>query len=33
MNPGKSRAAERPAEIDLVAVEALDEALAVMGQA
>ena len=32
MNPGKARAAERPADIDLVAAETLDEALAVMGR-
>ena len=32
MNPGKARAAEPPAGIDLVAAETLDEALAVMGQ-
>ena len=31
MNPGKARAAERPADIDLVAVETLDEALAQAG--
>ena len=33
MNPGKAGAADRPAEMDLVAVETLDEALAVVGQA
>ena len=33
MHPGKADAAERPAAIDLVAVETLDAALAAMGQA
>ncbi|MXX87374.1 MAG: DNA repair protein RadA [Acidobacteria bacterium] len=33
VNPGKARAADWPADIDLVAAESLDQALAVVGQA